>query len=156
MTPKRSPEELASLVGQSGDPFEFVVERGKIREFARATKCEHPAYVDDPEPVITPTFLATAAHWAPHEAVLLERTGWDRRRMLHATQEYAFPGPLPRAGTRLRGVTRIDSAFLREGRRGGALRFVVLATEFTDEEGGVVAIAKTTVVETSHLPGETP
>ena len=132
----------------------MVVERGKVREFALSTMARDPAYLEDPQPVIPPTFLASAAHWAPYEVALLERTGWDARRMLHASQEYVFPGPPPRAGMRLRGVARIESAYERKGRRGGKLRFVVLATEFSDEHGSLVALAKTTVVETSQAPGQ--
>lgn len=125
-----------------------------MREFALATKAAHSAYLDDPEPVVPPTFLACAEQWAAHEAELLERTGWDRQRMLHASQEYTFHGRPPRAGAHLRGAARIDSAYERQGRRGGMLRFLVLVTEFVDENGKAVALSKTTVVETSHAPGE--
>jgi hypothetical protein len=150
----RSSDELTRLAGLRSEPFELIVERGKVREFALATKASHPAYLDDPEPVVPPTFLACAAQWAPYEAELLERTGWDRKRMLHASQEYVFPGKPPRAGMRLRGAARIESAYERQGRRGGLLRFVVIVTEFADEMGTVVAEARTTVVETSMPPGE--
>jgi hypothetical protein len=146
--------DLSGLVGIRGEPFELVVERGKVREFALATKAAIPVYLDDSTPPIPPTFLASAAHWAPHEVELLERTGWDRRRMLHAAQEYVFPGPVPRAGARMRGESRIEAAYERQGRRGGTLRFVVLVTEFLGEDGTVKALARTTVVATSRAPGE--
>lgn len=154
MSDTPSPDALSGLVGMRGEPFDFLVERGKIREFALATLATDPGYRDDPEPVIPPTFLASATHWAPYERELLERTGWDRRRMLHASQEYIFPGPPPRAGTRLRGIAAVEDAYEKRGRRGGTLRFVVLATEFADESGTVVARGRTTVVETSQPPGE--
>src|SRR4051812_17518623 len=109
-----TPSDFSPLIGLQGKPFELVVERGKIREFARATHATHPAYLEDPEPFVPPTFLATAAHWAPHERELLEATGWDRQRMLHAEQEYVFPGPPPRVGMVLRGITRIESVYQRE------------------------------------------
>jgi MaoC dehydratase-like protein len=143
--------DLADLVGIEGEQFELVVERGKIREFARATHAEDASYVDDPAPVIPPTFLMTAAHWAPHEAALLARVEGDPRRRLHGEQEFSFPGSPPRAGARLRGRTRIDAAFEREGRRGGRLRFYVLATEFRDADA-LVAVARTTVIETERPP----
>jgi N-terminal half of MaoC dehydratase len=152
MTEKRPPDDTSQLIGMQGEPFELVLERGKIREFARATMAEHPAYWEDSEPVVPPTFLTTTAHWAPHERELLEATGWDRRRMLHAEQEYVFPGPPPRAGMVLRGTTRIESVNERQGRRAGKLRFLVLATEFRDTLGELVALARTTVVETGHAP----
>ena len=37
-----------SLVGRTGEPFTMVVELGKIREFARATKSRNPAYDGEP------------------------------------------------------------------------------------------------------------
>lgn len=154
MSADQHPDELARLVGLSGESFELLIERGKVREFARATKADHPAYIDESAPIVPPTFLASAAHWAPYEAELLERTGWDRQRMLHASQEYVFAGRPPRVGMRLRGAARIESAYERQGRRGGLLRFVVIVTEFADEVGTVVAEARTTVVETSLPPGE--
>jgi hypothetical protein len=145
---------LDRLVGLEGEPFELTVERGKIREFARATRAEDPSYLDDPQPVIPPTFLATAAHWARNELALLDGVKGDPRRRLHGTQEFAFHGPPPRAGARLRGVPRIEAAYERNGRRGGRLRFYVLATEFSDETGRVVAVARMTVVETQRAPEE--
>ncbi len=32
-------------IGATDQPFEMLVERGKIREFARATKSQNPAYL---------------------------------------------------------------------------------------------------------------
>ncbi len=145
-------DDLASLVGIESEPFELVVERGKVREFARATKAEDPSYLDDAAPVMPPTFLMSAAHWSSHELSLLERIPGDSRRRLHGEQEFAFPGTPPRAGARLRGRTRLDAAFEREGRRGGLLRFYVLGTEYRDGDGELVATAKMTVVETEHAP----
>ena len=54
-----------SAVGRVGQPFDMVVERGKIREFARATLSASPEYLDDPVPVSPPTFLVNAAFWTP-------------------------------------------------------------------------------------------
>jgi hypothetical protein len=142
---------LEELAGRRGEPFELVVERGKIREFARATRAEDPSYHDAPEPVMPPTFLATAAHWSRNELALLDDVG-DPRRRLHGEQAFEFHGPPPRAGMRLQGVPRIEAAYERDGRRGGRLRFYVLATDFTDASGRLVAVARMTVVETQRPP----
>ena len=37
-----------SAVGTTDDPFPMTVERGKIREFARATMSENPEYLERP------------------------------------------------------------------------------------------------------------
>ena len=143
---------LEDVTGREGEPFELVVERGKIAEFARATHAESAAY-HDAEPVSPPTFLATTAHWSRNELALLDGVG-DARRRLHGEQEFEFFGPPPRAGTRLRAVPSIESAYEREGRRGGRLRFYVLATRFADDRDRLVAVARMTVVETERPPDE--
>ncbi|HEY0640106.1 MAG TPA: MaoC family dehydratase N-terminal domain-containing protein [Pseudonocardiaceae bacterium] len=136
-----------------GEPFTVEVERGKIREFARATKARDPRYLEDPRPVAPPTFLASAALWAGPDAVPpgLVRN-WSR--ILHGEQEYVFHGPPPRAGQRLTARQHIADSYTKQGRRGGEMRFTVLVTEFHDEDGTLVAEARSTVIETSRAAGE--
>jgi hypothetical protein len=144
---------LEELVGRQGQPFELVVERGKIAEFARATHARDASYYEAAEPVSPPTFLATTAHWSRNELALLDGVG-DPQRRLHGEQAFEFHGPPPRAGTRLRALPSIEAAYEREGRRGGRLRFYVLATHFTDASERLVAVARMTVVETERPPDE--
>ncbi|MBV8950314.1 MAG: MaoC family dehydratase N-terminal domain-containing protein, partial [Actinobacteria bacterium] len=66
----------------------MVVDRSKIREFARATKSQNPSYLDDPRPVSEPTFLMSSAFWAPAGGSLFGRVGLDLRRILHGGQEF--------------------------------------------------------------------
>ena len=49
--------------------YDMVIEAGKVREFASSVKSSNPAYLDDPTPVIPPTFLRAAAFWAPRRAM---------------------------------------------------------------------------------------
>jgi hypothetical protein len=142
-------------VGAVGTLFELCVERGKIREFARATLSSHSAYLKDDKPVSPPTFLTTMFFWEedvpgcnPWHLVHL-----DPKRGMHAEQEYVFHGPPPRAGTVLEGRSRIESVFHKEGRRGGRLTFAVMVTEFRDRAtGALVAEARMTGVETEKPP----
>ena len=48
-----------AALGITGTPFEMDIERGKIHEFARATRSTHPAHFTGDQPVIPPTFLTT-------------------------------------------------------------------------------------------------
>jgi hypothetical protein len=73
---------------------------------------------------------------------------------MHAEQEYEFFGPPPKAGTRLRCVSKIEQIYEKEGRRGGKLTFLVMVTELRDLEGNLVATARMTGVETSKPPEE--
>ncbi|MDQ1444324.1 MAG: hypothetical protein QOI20_788 [Acidimicrobiaceae bacterium] len=140
-------------VGMQGPAFDMAVERGKVREFARATKSEHADYLQDPQPPIPPTFLTTSTFWQPPEAAALWRElDIDVRRLLHGEQEYVFPTGPPRAGATLTAKTRVESVFEKEGKRGGTMTFVVTVTDFTDERGDVVAQARSTAIETGRPP----
>ena len=136
-------------LGKTGAPFVLSIERGKIREFARAVGAQHPSYFGD-TPTIPPTFLTTTFFWEddnPWAALEV-----DQRRGMHAEQEYIFHGPPPRAGTKLRAQSRIAEIYDKQGKRGGTLTFAVMITEFRDEEGRLVAEARLTGVETQKAP----
>jgi hypothetical protein len=146
-----------AALGAVGVPFTLDVERGKIHELARAVCSTDPAYFTGDHPVIPPTFLTTAFFW---EELVAGSNPWalvkmDQKRGLHAEQEYVFYGPPPRAGTRLTCQSRIAEIYEKEGRRGGALVFAVMITEFRDASGRLVAEARLTGVETARPPEET-
>src|SRR5262245_26308879 len=86
-------------------PFEMTVELGKVREFARATGADDPDLRGTDTPISPVTFLMTAAFWQ-------SRDNWPagvprHSRVLHGEQRFKFYDSPPRAGTRLRGKTRI-------------------------------------------------
>jgi hypothetical protein len=141
-------------IGAKGEPFELVIERGKVREFARAVASSHPAYLREAEPPIPPTFLTTMFFWERETpgANPWDKVKLDQERGMHAEQEYVFHGPPPRAGTRLICQSRIEDVYEKEGRRGGKLGFAVMVTEFRDEHGRLVAEARMTGVETARPP----
>ncbi|HZS41189.1 MAG TPA: MaoC family dehydratase N-terminal domain-containing protein [Polyangia bacterium] len=150
-----------SALGREGRPFELDVERGKVREFARAVRATHPAFFDGERPISPPTFLTTMFFWEKDVdgANPWAALGMDQRRGMHAEQEYVFHGPPPRAGTRLTARSRITEIYEKQGRRGGTLTFCVMVTEFRDADGKLVAEAKLTGVETAQPPepaGEKP
>jgi hypothetical protein len=143
-------------VGQRFPGYEFPVERGKIREFARAVHSDDPAYLDDPEPVTPPTFLQTAGLWAPEgTADPTPAIGFDPARLLHGGQEFVFHGPPPRAGAVLTTESWVDRVYDKEGRRGGAMRFVEIVTAYRDVTGEVAAESRMTLIETARPPTET-
>jgi hypothetical protein len=133
--------DCAGIIGQ---PFELVIERGKIREFARATHAEHPAFRTGT--CIPPTFLTTAYHWHTAESDVEPAAQLGPQRSLHAEQEFVFHGPPPAAGTTLTGTARIDRVYEKQSRR-GILTFVEIVTEYRDETGELVAESRLTGVE---------
>jgi hypothetical protein len=138
--------------GPAGQPYSVEVERGKIREFARATKARDTAYFDDPTPVAPPTFLASSAFWAGPASSPLGVRNWSR--ILHGEQEFVFHGPPPRAGQSLVAQQRVEDTYEKQGRRGGTMRFTILVTEFRTPDGELVAESRSTVIETSRPAGE--
>ena len=142
-----------SAVGTVQPPYDMVVERGKIREFARATMSRNPDYLDDPTPVSEPTFLITSAFWADSKAAnFTAGLDIDLARLLHGGQEFVFHGPPPVAGTKLTAHGRVDKVYEKEGRRGGTMTFVEMVTEFRDEQGNVAAEARNTLIVTGKAP----
>lgn len=143
-----------SAIGLTDDGYTMEVERGKIREFARATSSANPDYLDAPVPVIPPTFLTTQQFWSTPGAGVFAKVKMDRKRLLHGGQEYVFHGPPPAAGTRLHVRTRIEDIYDKEGSRGGTMTFVISVTEFRDDDGNLVAEARGTSIQTGRPPVE--
>jgi N-terminal half of MaoC dehydratase len=141
-------------VGEKGDAFDLTVERGKVREFARATKSENAEYLDDATPVSPPTFLVTSAFWSPPGAMRWGSLKLDMRRVLDGGREFVFHGPPPEAGTKLTAQTRVDDIYEKEGKRGGTMTFVETVQEFRDEGGKLVAEMRSTAIETGKPPTE--
>ncbi|MDT5100738.1 MAG: hypothetical protein QOC76_4475 [Mycobacterium sp.] len=130
----------------AGSPWEVMVERGKIAEFADAMGSDNPAY-RGPDAMIPPTFLTTAARWAPPGSRV--DVGFDRKRLLHGEQEYVFHTLPPRSGDVLTAHERIVDRFSKPGKRGGTMRFATVLTEYRSSDGTLVAEAKATFIETA-------
>jgi hypothetical protein len=139
----------ADLEGRRGAPFEITVEAGKVREFARATGSANPAYLSGDYPVSPATFLVTATF-----SMNPEHSPWgedrpDLARVLHGGQTFTFTGSPPLAGARLVGVQRIDRIYAKQGRRGGAMHFYELVTEYRDLDDTAIAEVRSTLIVTA-------
>ena len=80
-----------SFIGTKGEPVTMHVERGKIREFARAIKDDDPLYFDEAYAareaggIMPPlTFLQTISHW--DDGAGRPRVPFDLKRVLHGQQ----------------------------------------------------------------------
>jgi hypothetical protein len=138
------------------DPgIEWVVERGKIAEFARAVLNNSEEY-SKPDAVAPPTFPQTMAFWRmrqPRPRGGGGGGGRDMRRVLHGEQEFEYIRPL-RAGDVLTATSKIVDEYEKEGKRGGTMRFVVSETELRDQSGDVVAYSRGTSIVTSKATTE--
>lgn len=141
--------------------FSLPVERGKVKEFAVAVGDNNPLFYDReaalesgfPDCVAPPTFTVTQLWAVPREA-REERlgSGLDYSRVLHGEQEFIFTR-LPVVGEILKGAMRISRDLSKEGKRGGAMRFVTYESIFRDEEGDEVLRGYYTLIETAKDVG---
>jgi N-terminal half of MaoC dehydratase len=128
--------------------YRVPIEYGKVREFAHAVKAKSGSHQDS-DAVVPATFLTTARlTWEPSHESAISQLGFDMARVLHGEEEYEFFGPLPRAGQELQVESRIEKQFEKPGGRGGTMRFAVVVNEFKNDAGSVVALQRSTVIET--------
>lgn len=129
--------------------LEWVVERGKIAEFARAVLNESGEH-SKPEAVAPPTFPQTLSFWRMRQDRPRGSGGGQRdmSRVLHGEQEFEYVRPL-RAGDVLTATSRVIDSYEKEGKRGGTMQFVVSETQFADANGEVVAYSRGTSIVTS-------
>lgn len=137
--------------------FELPVDREAIKEFALAVGEDNPIFFDTeaaratglPDVIAPPTFTTRQIFPVPREE--RERrlgANLDYGRVLHGEQEFVY-NRLPVAGEVLTGRLRIAKDFVKEGKRGGQMRFVTYESRFTDVQGEDVLTAFYTLIETS-------
>jgi hypothetical protein len=135
--------------------LEWIVERGKIAEFARAVLNESPEH-SKPDAVAPPTFPQTLSFWRMRQPRPRGGGGGevrDMRRVLHGEQEFEYLRPL-RAGDVLTAESYVKDSYEKEGKRGGTMKFVVSETVFKDQKGEVVAYSRGTSIVTSKATTE--
>jgi acyl dehydratase len=140
---------------QSFPPYEFRVERGKIKEFADAIGDPNPVYRDPamaakvghggiPAP---PTLLRTFLYDPNTSKDALKVKDWSY--IVHGEQEFEFLAPIV-AGDVLTAQDRIVSITEKESKRAGKLQIAVIETTFHNQRGEKVQIARRTLVETGQ------
>jgi hypothetical protein len=129
--------------------WEFTVEWGKVREFARAV---HDDHANDPELQPTPTFpVYVTADFV--ERLIIEELKLDRRRVVHGEQEYEYFRPL-KVGDRLSCQARVVEEYTKEGQRGGRMRFIICETEMRDTVSNELVLReRSTAIEITPAGG---
>ncbi len=131
----------------TGSEWVFPIDETKVREFARAVEAPDAEAERCAVPPTFPIFGSLALE----SMDLLKEANIDLRRLLHGEQEYEYVRPL-KIGDRLCCKTRIADDYVKEGRRGGRMRFVVLETEMRNEKtGDLVVRARTTSISRGKL-----
>ncbi len=139
-----------SKVGHQFGTFTTDVEKGRLAFFAKAIGETNPVYTDEsaardagfariPAP---PTFAMALDMQAPEFLPVLDLLGMDIGRVLHGSQEFDYLGQIY-AGDRITITSKIKDIF---DKKGGALEFVVMENEYTNQDNDVVCRARQTLV----------
>jgi len=134
-----------SIKGKEYAPYVVHVERGKIKEFARAIGDLSSFYLDDEvgraspwgDIIAPPTFAVTFRDERADTGALLKDLGTDISRILHGEQEFEHYKPI-RPGDTLLCRGRISDLYEKSG-KSGPMAFVVRETTITDADNEVVA-----------------
>ena len=137
-----------SVKGKEYAPFTVTVERGKIKEFARAIGDPSPFYLDDAvgrasewgDIVAPPTFVTTFRDEKADTGSMLADLGVDIGRILHGEQEFEHYKPI-RPGESYLCRSRVTDIYEKSG-RSGPMAFVVREMAVTDGENEIVCVAR--------------
>jgi len=144
-------------------PYTFVVEKGKIAEFAMAISQKEnkaqvkPIYVDSAaakaagyaDIVTPPTFQTCFGLWGGEGLMpMLQALSINLGRLLHGEEEYEYLAPI-HPGDVVTGQTKVVSMYDKEkkDKPGKFMEFTVLEAEIKNQRGEVVIRARTTLVE---------
>ena len=133
------------LIGKEYPPYAITVERGKIKEFAKAIGDDNPLYLDDrvgaasewADVIAPPTFAITLRDETADNTEFLKELGTDISRLLHGEQEFEIFRPLKPGQTYL-CRPRVVDIYEKTG-RSGTMAFVVRETTITDGTNEIVA-----------------
>jgi len=136
-----------SVIGKEYPPYTVTVERGRIKDFARAIGDANPFYLDDRvgaaspwgDVIAPPTFLTTFRD-ENDTGTMLRDLGVDIARVLHGEQEFEIHRPITPGETFL-CRSRILDVYEKTG-KSGPMAFVVREMTATDSTNEIVATAR--------------
>ena len=149
------------MAGKKLMDFEFPVERGKIKEFAKSLCDPHPAYTDReyarglgyPDVLMPVTYPIAFAHHMPSDNFILEMTeslGMNVATSVHGETEIFHYRPVF-AGETLRGEITIGRIYEKEGKRGGTMTFVEMDVNYYGEDGAPALLCRNVFIQRSHV-----
>jgi len=134
-----------SVKGKEYPPYTVTVERGRIKDFARAIGDLNPFYLDDRvgaasefgDIIAPPTFAITFKDETADTGTLLQDLGVDISRILHGEQEFELHREITPGETFL-CRPKITDIYEKSG-KSGPMAFVVRETSVTDARNELVA-----------------
>lgn len=140
-----------NYIGHELTRFSVDVEKGRLRFFAKATGQKDPVYIDEaaakdagyPSLPVPPTFFFCLDMEGPKPTEARDLLGIDVAKLLHGEQGFTYHA-MAFAGDRLSFAGRIVDIY---DKKGGALEFLVVETDVTNQRGELVAkLRRSTVV----------
>ncbi|MRR35867.1 MaoC family dehydratase [bacterium] len=141
-------------VGKEFAPIVWEIERGKIREFAKAVGDLNPIYLDRDAAIregyrdmpVPPTFLTVPMMWSSSMPELINDLKINFAMVLHGEEEYEFYEDIY-PGDTITGVPRVTAIKEKTSRAGGKMDMVTVEILYTNQDGKKVAKARTLMVE---------
>ncbi len=129
----------SDFIGKQYPPFTVEVEKGRIRNFARAIGEDDPVYADEeaakkagyrsiPAP---PTFPHALVMDAGQSFSVLADMGIDKAQTVHGEQGFTYHGDIC-AGDVISGQMRIKDIYEKKS---GALKFIETETRLENQDG---------------------
>jgi len=143
-----------SKVGMEYPPITWEVERGKIRELAKAIGDPDPIYLDKeaaiaqgyPDTPASPTFLTVPMMWADKMPVVINDLKINFMMVLHGEEEYEYYQQIY-PGDVITGTLRVAKMEEKESKSGSKMDMITLEVLYTNQRGEDVAKARTLMVE---------
>lgn len=143
-----------SKVGREYAPVTWEVERGKIRELAKAIGDMNPIYHDRDAAVregykdtpVPPTFLTVPMMWSTSMPGVINDLGINFMMVLHGEEEYEYYGEIY-PGDVITAVPRVASIEEKTSKSGRKMDMVTIELVYTNQRGEKVARARTLLVE---------
>ena len=129
---------LQEKIGMPLETYTFKVESGKIRELSLAIGDLKEEYLNGEK--LLPTFATVIDFWGGGKSSS-ELLGLNVKKVLHGEQEYEYLGEIkPGDQITVKGV--VEDAYTKS-----SMNFVVMKKEFYKENGELVLIARSTIIE---------
>jgi acyl dehydratase len=143
---------MTILPGETLDEVELPVERGKIREFARATFTADPIHHDEARAraagfsaiPATATYSVGVAHYRD-QAAFVESLGMSISRVVVGSVAWTYLRVVVEGDT-LTATRVVESDETRTG-RSGPMRIVTLSTRFVDQRGETALVQREVLIE---------
>ena len=140
-----------SVLGRESAPYTVTVERGRIKDFARAIGDLNAFYLDDNVgrasewgDVIAPPTFATTFRDEGGSGAFLKELGVDISRILHGEQEFEIHRPMRPGETYVCRSKVVD--ITEKSGRSGAMAFITRETAITDDTNELVATSRSVTV----------